>query len=84
MSNRDMVSLHHIIAVSNDMFHYMDGIMQDIAKKWTPWKDDWLFGVKFVQQKLTKEYVEVPAMTEMLLISVHVLSHVRKLRSFIL
>jgi len=54
MSKRHTVSLHHVITVYNEMFHYMDGVIRALAKKKTPWREDWFFSVKFVQQKLSK------------------------------
>jgi len=54
MSKQHTVPLHHVIAVYNDMFDYMDGIMQALAKKKTKWKEDLFFAVKFAQQKLSK------------------------------
>jgi len=46
MSMRHTVPLHHIITVYNDMFDHMDGMMQALARKKTPWKEDWFFAVK--------------------------------------
>jgi len=36
MSKRDTVTLNHVIAVYNDMFDYMDGLMGALAKTKTP------------------------------------------------
>ena len=82
MSKRHTVTLHHVITVYNDMFHYMDGVMRALAKKKTKWKKDLFFAVKFVQQKLSKYYTEVTPMTGMLLISAHILDPFGKLQSF--
>jgi len=54
MSKRHTVTLHHIITVYNDMFDHMDGVMQALAKKKTPWKEDLFFAVKLARQKLSK------------------------------
>jgi len=40
MSKRHTVTLHHIIAMYNDMFDPMDGVMRDLTKKKTQWKED--------------------------------------------
>jgi hypothetical protein len=32
----------------------MDGVMPALAKKKTPWKEDWFFAVKVAQQNLSK------------------------------
>jgi len=46
MSKRHTVTLHHVITVYNDMFDHMDGVMRALAKKKTPWKEDFIFAVK--------------------------------------
>jgi len=46
MSKRHTVTLQHIMKVYNDVFHHMDGVMQALAKKKTPWKEDMFFAVK--------------------------------------
>jgi len=46
MSKRHSVTLHHVIAVYNDMFDHMDGVMRAWPKKKTPWKEDMFFAVK--------------------------------------
>jgi hypothetical protein len=60
----------------------MDGAMQDLAKKKTPWKEDLFFAVKFPRQKLSKCYTEVTPTMGMLSISGQILDPFRKLRSF--
>ena len=65
MSKRHMVTLHHVIAVSNDMFNHMDGVMQAVAKM-TEWKEDLCFAVKLVWQKMSKYCAEVTPMMGML------------------
>jgi len=82
MLKRHTVTLHHVITVYNDMFDHMDGVMQALAKKKTPWKEELFFAVKFVPQKLSKYYTEVTPTTGMLLISAHILDPFRNLRSF--
>ena len=82
MSMRHTVTLHHIITVYNDMFDHMDGMMQALARKKTPWKEDWFFAVKLTRQKLSKYYTEVTPMMGILLISAHILDSFWKLRSF--
>jgi len=82
MSKRHTVRLHHVITVYNDMFDHMDGVMQALAKKKTPWKEDLFFAVKLARQKLSKYYAEVTPSTGKLLITVHILDSFRKLRSF--
>jgi len=46
MSKRHTVTLHHVITVYNDMLDHMDGVMQALSKKMTPWKEDVFFAVK--------------------------------------
>jgi len=82
MSKRHTVTLHHVITVYNDMFNHMDGVIQALPKKKTPWKEDLFFAVKLARQKLSKYYAEVTPTTDMLLISMHILDPFRKLRSF--
>jgi len=82
MSKRHTVTLHHGISVYNDMFDHMDGVMQALAKKKTPWKEDLFFGVELARQKLSQYYAEVTSTMGMLLISAHILDPIRKLRSF--
>jgi hypothetical protein len=64
------------------MFDHMDGVMRASAKKKTPWKEYLFFAVKLARQKLSKYHAQVTPTTGMLLISVHILDPVRKLRSF--
>jgi hypothetical protein len=66
----------------NDMFNHMDGVMQALAKKKTPWKEDLFFAVKLAQQMLSKYYAEVIPTTGMLPISAQILDSFRKLQSF--
>jgi hypothetical protein len=63
------------------MFDHMDGVMRDLAKKKTQWKDDLFFTVKLASQKLSKCYAEVTPTPGMLLISAHILDPFGKLRS---
>jgi len=60
----------------------MDGVMRNVAKKKSPWKEDIYFAVMLAWQKLSKSYAEVTPMMGMLLISAHILYHFRKLLSF--
>jgi len=46
MSKRHTVTLHHVITVYNDMFDHMDGVMRALAKKKTPWTEDFFLTVK--------------------------------------
>ena len=73
------VTLHDCILAYNDMFNYMDGVMQDFAMKKTQWKEDLFFTVKLAQQKLAKCYTEVTPSTCMHLISAHILNPFGKL-----
>jgi len=60
----------------------MDCMMQAVAKKKTPWKEDLFFAVKLAQHKISKYYPEVTPTTGMLLVSAHIHDSVRKTRSF--
>jgi len=71
MSKRHMVTLHHLINFYSDIFDHIDGIMKDLAKKQSQWKEDLYCAMEFVQQKLSNYYAEVTEMTWMLLISAH-------------
>jgi len=82
MAQRHPVTRHHVITLDNDMFDYMNGMMRALAKKWTKWKEDSFFAVKFARQKLSKYYTEVTPATGMLFILAHILEPFRKLRSF--
>jgi len=82
MSKRHTVTLHHVKTVHNDMLDHLDGVMRALAKKKTQWKEDLFFAVKCEQQKLSKYYTELTPTTVMLLISVHIVHPVRKLRWF--
>jgi len=82
MSKRHTVTFHHVISVYNDMFDHMDGVMQALAKKKTPWKENLFFAVKLAPQKLSKYYAEVTGTMGMLLISANILDPFRKLQSF--
>jgi len=84
MSKRHTVTLHHVITVYNDMFDYMDGVMQASAGKKTLWKKDLFFAVKLARQKLSKYYAVVTPTTGTHLISAHILDPFHKLRSFIM
>jgi len=61
------------MAVYNDMFDHMDGVMQALAKKKTQWKDNLYFAIECAWQKLSKYHTEVNPTTGMLLISAHIL-----------
>jgi len=82
MSKRHTVTLHHVITAYNDIFIHIDTVMQTLAKKKTPWKEDLFFAVKIARQKVCKFYAEVTPTTGVLLISAHILNPFRKLRSF--
>jgi len=82
MSKTHTVTLHHVITVYNDMFDHMDGAMQALAKKKTPWSEDLFFAVKLARQKFTIFHAEVTPTMGTILISTHILDPVRKLRSF--
>jgi hypothetical protein len=60
----------------------MDGVMRDLAKKKTQWKEDLSFVAKLAQQKLPTYYAEVTPTMGALLISAHILYPFRELRSF--
>jgi len=64
------------------MFDHMDGVMQALARKKTPWKDDLFFAVKSDRQRLSKYYAASTPTTGMLLISAHILDPCWKLRLF--
>jgi hypothetical protein len=49
ISKRHTVTLHHVITVYNNMFNHMDGVMQALAKRKTPWKEDLFFAVKLAR-----------------------------------
>jgi len=53
------------------MFHHMDGVMQALAKKKTPWEEDLFFAMKLARQKVSKYYAEVTPTTGQLLIAAH-------------
>jgi len=76
------ITLHHVITVYNDMFDHMDSMIRDLAKKKTPWENDFFFPVKLAQQKLCKYYVDVTSTMGIFLISTHILDSFRKLRWF--
>jgi len=46
------------MTVYNDMINHMDGVMRALAKKQTPWKEDFFFAVKLARQKLSKYYTK--------------------------
>jgi len=54
-----MVTFHHTIVVYNDMFDYMHGVMQALARNKTELKEDMIFAVKFACQKLSKYHAAV-------------------------
>jgi len=82
MSKRHTVTLNHVITPYNDMFDYMDQVMQVLAKKKTPWKEDLFFAAKLARQKLSNYYAVLTPRTGVLLISPHILDCFQKLRSF--
>jgi len=82
MSKWHTLTLHTVITVYNDMFDHMDGVMRDLAKKKTQWKEDLFFAVECARQKRSKYYMEVTPTTGMLLITAHILDSFRKLRLF--
>jgi hypothetical protein len=65
-----------------EMFNYMHGIMQDLNKNKTQWKEDLFFNVMFALLMLSKYFAEVTPITGMLLISAHILNPFQKLQSF--
>ena len=81
MTNRNTVTLHHVITVYKDMFDNMDGVMPALAKKKTQWKHDLFFPVKLPRQKRFKYYAEVSPTMVMVLISAHIFDPFWKLRS---
>jgi hypothetical protein len=81
MSKRNIVTLHPVITVYNDMIDHLDGVMSALAKEKTQWREDLYFAVKVARQKLSKYYAEVTPMTGLLLISADILDPFRKLRS---
>jgi len=82
MSKRHTVTIREVITVYNDMFDHMDGMIQALANKKTQWKKDLFFAVKCAWQKLSKYYTEETPKTRMLLLAVHILDPLWKLRSF--
>jgi hypothetical protein len=60
----------------------MDGVMRALAKVKTQWKEDIFFAVKYVQQKLSKNYTEVTPTTGLPLNSAHIIHPFRKLQLF--
>jgi hypothetical protein len=75
-------TLDQVITVYNDMFDHMNGIMPAVARKKTWWKEDLIFTVNFVQQKLSKYCAEVTPTTGVHLVSVHIIDPFWKLSSF--
>jgi hypothetical protein len=82
MSKRHTLTLHHVFTVSNAMLDHMDGVMRALSKKTKQWKEDLLFALKGVEQKLCKYYSEVTPTTIMIVLSAHILDPFRKLRLF--
>jgi DNA-directed RNA polymerase delta subunit len=70
------------MAVYNEMFNHMDGVIQPLAKKITEWNEDLFVAVKLARQKMSKFYTDVTQSTGMLLISAHIPDPFWKLRSF--
>jgi len=79
MSKRHTVTLHHVIAVYNDMFNHTDGVMRAVAKKMTQWKEDLFIVVKLARHKLSKYFTEVTPSTGMIVITAHILDPFWKL-----
>jgi len=77
-----MVTLQYIMAIYNDMFDRMDGVMLSFAMKITQMKEDILFAVKFAWQKLFQYHAEVTPVMGMLLILTHIIDPFQKLWSF--
>jgi len=77
-----MVTPLHIITVYNDMFNYMDGIMQALAKENNEWKEDWYFAVWIAHQKLSEYFTEVTSTTGVLPNSADIVDPFQKKRSF--
>jgi len=82
VTKRHWVTLHHVIAFYNDIFHHTEGIMRALGKKTTQWKEDLYLAVKFARQKISRYYVEVTPTTGMLLNSAHIPARFWKLLSF--
>jgi len=82
MSKRHIVTLHHVIAVYNDMFDHIDCVKHALARKNTQWKEDLYFAVKSARQKLSKYSAAVTPMTVMLLVAADILDPFWKLQLF--
>ena len=59
------------------MLDHMDGVMQALAKKKIPWKEDLFFAVKSARQKLSEYYAYVTTTMGRVLISAHILDPFR-------
>jgi hypothetical protein len=79
MWKRNTVTFHYVIAVYNDIFHHMDGVMQALAKKKTQRKEDLFFAVKLARQKLSKYFTKVTPTTCIICISARILDPFWKL-----
>jgi len=76
------VTLYHVIAVHNDMFHHLDCTMRAFPQEKIQWKNDLYNAMKVGRQKLSKYSADVTPMTGMHLISAHILDPSPKLPSF--
>jgi hypothetical protein len=64
------------------MLDHMDGVMRSWAGKKSQWKQDLFFAMKFVRQKLFKDYTEVTPTTGLSLIWPHILDPFQKVQLF--
>ena len=64
------------------MLNHIDGVMQSLAKKNTPWKEDLYSAVELARYQLSKYYAEVTQTTGMLVIPAHILELFRMWWSF--
>jgi len=64
------------------MFNHMDGVMGDLAMKWTQWKEDFYITLKLAWPKVPKENAAATPTTGMLLMSGDILYHFQKVRLF--
>ena len=72
MLKRHLVPLHYLVALCNDMFDCIDGIIRALANKKTQCKEDVYFSKESAQQKLSKHFPEITPMAGMLLTSAHI------------
>jgi len=81
MAKWHTVMLHYIIAVYNVIFDHVDGVMQAVVKRNPQWKEALNFTVKYALQTLSKYFVEVNPMIDMVLDSALIIDPFPKLRS---